>query len=228
MTCGAVVARVRGMKVRSVLRRIRPPAKGDAEMEFWQERFDEEGVLTNAHYEPFYTESFGLDRSFYAGKRVLDIGCGPRGSLEWATEAAQRVGLDPLVGRYRSLGIDRHAMEYVESGSETIPFGDGHFDIVTVFNALDHVDDVDASISEISRVTKPGGTCLVIVEVGHKPTPTEPQSLEWDLLEQFEGWTVVTNERAAIDDAHDVYGSWRAKAPWVSGAGLLGARLERV
>ena len=31
---------------------------------------------------------------------TTDIGCGPRGSLEWATMAAERVGLDPPVNKY--------------------------------------------------------------------------------------------------------------------------------
>ena len=32
-----------------------------------------------------YTVVFGLTRDDFAGKAVLDVGCGPRGSLEWAT-----------------------------------------------------------------------------------------------------------------------------------------------
>lgn len=48
-----------------------------------------------------------------AGRRVLDVGCGPRGSLEWADRARVRVGLDPLVDAYRELGVADHAMGYV-------------------------------------------------------------------------------------------------------------------
>ncbi|MCU1463326.1 MAG: Methyltransferase type 11 [Acidimicrobiales bacterium] len=58
--------------------------KRNAEMDFWRSVQAREGELGNSHYEFFYTTAFDLDRSFYAGKRVLDIGCGPRGSLEWA------------------------------------------------------------------------------------------------------------------------------------------------
>ena len=38
---------------------------------------------------------FNLDKSFYKNKRILDVGCGPRGSLEWDDMALERVGLDP-------------------------------------------------------------------------------------------------------------------------------------
>jgi ubiquinone/menaquinone biosynthesis C-methylase UbiE len=110
----------------------------------------------------------------YAGKNILDVGCGPRGSLEWASMARERVGIDSLISKYRALGIDRHAMKYVDAPAEKIPFGTGYFDFVTSFNSLDHVDDLEKAISEIARVTKPEGTFLLICEVNHEPTETEP------------------------------------------------------
>ena len=88
----------------------------------------------------------------------MNIGCGPRGRLEWADITAQRVGLDPLVPAYLKLGADKHKMEYVASGSENIPFPDGHFDIVACLNALDHVDDLDATIREVKRATNGAAT----------------------------------------------------------------------
>ncbi|HSS05095.1 MAG TPA: class I SAM-dependent methyltransferase [Solirubrobacterales bacterium] len=202
--------------------------KEQAEMFYWQDRYQTEGTLGNAHYEQFYTEQFGLSRSDYENKRVLDIGCGPRGSLEWAEGALERVGLDPLVGQYRKLGIDSHGMKYVEAGAEQIPFPDEHFDVVAAFNALDHVDDADAAVHEISRITKSGGIGLVIVEVNHRPRPTEPQTLEWEFLERFSGWRIVSESRVAINREHDVYASWLEAKAWRRGAGLLGARLERL
>jgi SAM-dependent methyltransferase len=202
-------------------------SKGENEYAYWRHRKRLEGTLGNSHYESFYTEQFGLTRSDYAGKRVLDIGCGPRGSLEWADEALERVGLDPLVPQYRALGIDAHGMTYVESGAEHIPFPDGHFDIVAAFNSLDHVGDVDAAVKEMTRVTKPGGIGLVIVEANHAPTPTEPHTLGWDFLDSCAGWEVVEQRRVAMDE-HDLYDAWRRGEPWVSGPGLIGGRLLRL
>src|SRR5689334_15301113 len=77
------------------------------ELRFWRQRYDSEGrALTNEHYEKYYTTFFGLDHEFYRGKRVIDIGCGPRGSLEWADMTAERIGLDPLANEYLKLGAD--------------------------------------------------------------------------------------------------------------------------
>jgi len=207
------------------LRERRDP-KGTHEFGFWRERYEAEGRLANAQFERFFTTQFGLDRDFYTGKRMLDVGCGPRGSLEWATMAAERVGVDPLVGNYRALGIEAHAMTYVEAGAERLPFEDAHFDVVSCFNALDHVDDVDAAIRELTRVARPGALGLLLVEVEHEPTVTEPQTLSWDIVDRFAGWTVIAHQRVALDAAHDVYGSWVRGLPWEGGPGLLSARFQ--
>ena len=64
-------------------------------MRFWQGRYEAEGGTLGHHGRELYCDHFGVDTDFYAGKRVLDVGCGPRGTLEWAEMAAERVGLDP-------------------------------------------------------------------------------------------------------------------------------------
>ncbi|HEX2412056.1 MAG TPA: class I SAM-dependent methyltransferase [Solirubrobacteraceae bacterium] len=220
----SLLARMR----RSGLRRFsRRSDKHREELAYWRGRRDDEGRLSNTHYEHYYTTAFGLTKQEYAGKRVLDVGCGPRGTLEWADVAQERVGLDPLVPDYAELGIDRHAMTYVAAGAEDIPFPDRHFDIITTFNALDHVDDVDAAIGGITRVAALGAICLLLVEVNHAPTATEPHNLSWDLLDRFVGWQVLEEGRVAMDDQHNIYRSWERKAPWQSGPGVLGAKLER-
>ena len=91
---------------------------------FWKWRLEQEVTLGNAHYQPFYTSFFGLDEDHYRDKRILDIGCGPRGSLEWAHMAAERVGLDSLADEYLKLGADQHQMTYVAAPAERIPYAD--------------------------------------------------------------------------------------------------------
>lgn len=183
-----------------------------------------------SHYEQFFTSFFGLTRADYAGKRVLDIGCGPCGSLEWATMAAERVGLDPLAEEYRRLANDRQAMTYCAAPSEAMPFPDGYFDSVSSFNSLDHVDDVDATIAEICRVTAPGGRVLLIVEIGHEPTPTEPHFLDESLIEKFAPACEALSVRTyGVRHDHNVYGSLLDDVPYVSGQpGIFCARLVRL
>ncbi len=151
--------------------------KESSELRYWKGRKQSEGVLSNEHYEYFYTTHFGLDAEFYNNKVLLDIGCGPRGSLEWASMAARRIGLDPLAKEYLQLGTSRHRMEYMDAPSEKIPMADATCDAVFSFNSLDHVEDVDQTLREIKRVTRPGGIFLLLVEVNHLPTACEPHTL---------------------------------------------------
>ncbi|HET6161168.1 MAG TPA: class I SAM-dependent methyltransferase [Dongiaceae bacterium] len=156
------------------------------ELSYWRKRYQEEhGQLRNQHYERYYTTFFGLNREFYRSKRIIDIGCGPRGSLEWADMAAERVGLDSLAKEYMKLGADKHKMTYVDSGAESIPFPTAHFDAVFSFNSLDHVRDLTKVIAEIKRIVKPGGLFLLITEIGHEPTATEPQSFSFETVDRF-------------------------------------------
>jgi SAM-dependent methyltransferase len=196
--------------------------KHSRELDFWKSRKKEEGQLDNTKYEYFYTTHFGIDREFYRGKRILDIGCGPRGSLEWADKAAERVGLDPLVPAYRKLGIDRHKMKYCAARSERIPFPGAYFDVVASVNSLDHVDDVHETIQEIARVTKPHGIFLVIVEVNHRVRACEPHNLPLDIINSFLPAFAVTNSSLAGGE------TVRARVPYPgSGPGFLSAILTR-
>ena len=52
-------------------------------------------------------------------------------------------------------------------------------------NALDHVDDVERTISEMCRVLAPGGLLLLIVEIHPRPTIAEPHALPWSLTSRF-------------------------------------------
>ena len=96
--------------------------------------------------------------------------------------ASRRIGLDPLAKEYLRLGADRHRMDYIDANSERIPLDDSECDAVFAFNALDHVEDVDQTIKEIKRVTRPGGIFLLLVEVNHPPTDCEPHELTPTLL----------------------------------------------
>jgi len=196
-------------RTRDVLNKFVPIfGKKDYELDYWKSRFAVEGALTGSHYQNFYTEVFGLTTHDFEGKRMLDIGCGPRGSLEWADNALERVGLDPLADEYLKLGASRHRMKYIAAPSEQIPFEDGHFEVVASFNSLDHVDDLSRTIREIKRVTATNGLFLLMVEINHLPTPTEPLTLGENLLEVFapefslqRSWTV------ALRHDHDLYRS---------------------
>jgi SAM-dependent methyltransferase len=154
----------------------------------------------------------------------------PLGSLEWATGAAERVGVDPLADKYRELNKGLHAMQYVNAASECLPFADGAFDVVSIFNALDHVENADATIREVQRVLARGGDLLLICEIDHEPTLTEPQTLREGVLERFDACRVEMKKIFAINADHNVYASISQARPRSSlqDPGILCARLAKI
>jgi SAM-dependent methyltransferase len=70
-----------------------------------------------------------------------------------------------------------------------LPFADSSFDLVCAFDIIEHVDDDDGALSELSRTAKPGGAILVSMPlhaalwtafddfVGHKRRYEPPQLL---------------------------------------------------
>jgi ubiquinone/menaquinone biosynthesis C-methylase UbiE len=208
-----------------LVRRRAVRRKRRAELAFWQGVAAGEPELQNFWYEAAFTTLFGIERSWYAGRRMLDVGCGPRGSLEWAHDAAERVGADPLADRYVELNGGRHAMRYVRARAEELPFADVAFDVVSSFNALDHVEDPDAAIAELVRVLAPGGTLLVVVEIDHPPTVTEPLTFDRSVVDRF-GLAVRSVE--LVGQRVNLYSDLEQRVPHVPDRpGWLVARLQK-
>ncbi len=179
---------------------------------YWWIKKTEEKKLNNNHYEFFYTDYFSLSKKFYDDKIIMDIGCGPRGSLEWANNTKERYGLDPLANKYLKLGAHQHQMKYIEGVSENIPFNDNYFDVITSFNSLDHVENVHKSILEIRRVLKPNGLFLLIVDIHEQATLTEPSAFSWDIIEQFkQDFTILSEQHL---EGHQMYKSIRKAIPF--------------
>ena len=101
--------------------------------------------------------------------------------------------------------------QYIEGYSEDIPLEEAECDAVFSFNSLDHVKDVDQTLREIKRVTRPGGIFLLLVDVNHPPTVCEPHQLSpVKLVRALE--PEFTCERLDVfrPVARDMYGSVRA------------------
>ena len=76
-------------------------------------------------------------------------------------------------------------MRYVACGAEHLPFTHSTFDVVSSFNSLDHVDDLDLVIDEISRVLAPHGYFLLLTDIHRDPTVLEPIAFTWDIVGRF-------------------------------------------
>jgi demethylmenaquinone methyltransferase/2-methoxy-6-polyprenyl-1,4-benzoquinol methylase len=124
--------------------------------------------------------SFGQDprwRSFLASRippdagRVLDVATGTAAvAIEVARAEPARaiVGVDQsnemlAAGRERvELAGLSDRIELRESRAEALPFGDSEFDALTFTYLLRYVDDVPATLRELVRVVRPGGTVAML------------------------------------------------------------------
>jgi SAM-dependent methyltransferase len=122
---------------------------------------------------------------FIDGKIIADFGCGPRGSLIWASKARLRIGIDVLADQYAEAFYENfleHEMIYLKSTETVIPLPSNFVDILFTINAIDHVDSFPAMCSEVIRIIKPGGEFIGSFNLGEYPTPTEPQCLDEELI----------------------------------------------
>jgi SAM-dependent methyltransferase len=92
--------------------------------------------------------------------RILDIG-GGRSGLAWLLypEAeVTSVDIDPvLAGQGPAAG----RVTFVCADALRLPFPDGAFDAVTLFDVLEHIPDDRVAAAEAARVTRAGGVVLV-------------------------------------------------------------------
>ena len=103
---------------------------------------------------------FGLNAAAFAGRRALDVGCGPVGLIHFLPQAAMRVRLDPLLHIYE--GKLPLALS-VSAAGEQLPLQSGQFDLLICFNALDHMRDPAVALAEMKRVMRPGATLLLMI-----------------------------------------------------------------
>ena len=101
------------------------------------------------------------------GERVLDLAAGTgTSSLPFAAAGAHTVPCDFSLGML-SHGRRRHPELPFTAGDATrLPFADGVFDAVTISFGLRNIQDTQAALAEMLRVTRPGGR-LVICEFSH-------------------------------------------------------------
>jgi ubiquinone/menaquinone biosynthesis C-methylase UbiE len=93
-------------------------------------------------------------------KEVLEVGCGTGLILDRVARRAQRaVGIDISKGMLHQ-AVAR-GLDVAQGDVTALPFADESFDVVYSFKVLAHIQDIDRALSEMARVTRPGGHLLL-------------------------------------------------------------------
>lgn len=100
--------------------------------------------------------------------RALDVGC----SIGASVEAAKRL-------HWNSVGVDvsQDAVDYCNRiglkcywyQGTRLPFPDNTFDVLTAWHVIEHVLDVQQTLSDWQRVLRPGGLIVVATPDGSSP-----------------------------------------------------------
>lgn len=127
----------------------------------------------NTQYYDAFSQSYdrGRDRGYHKliddqaaaivkrvgqGGRLLEVGCGTGLVMERVSQFARDVeGIDISPGMLEH--ARRRGLSVREGSATELPFGDNEFDVVYSFKVLAHVGDIDTALSEMARVTRPGG-----------------------------------------------------------------------
>jgi SAM-dependent methyltransferase len=118
-------------------------------------------------------ESVDFSNAFYeydafAGKKVLDVGCGNGYVLSrYARGGADAYGVD-LTPTAVALAERRFELMNLNgiievASAESLPFSDGEFDGVCSIGVVHHTPDTAKALAEIHRVLKPGGRVFLMV-----------------------------------------------------------------
>lgn len=127
---------------------------------------DDESSATNdrGRHEGYHAIVDNLEIEFASrflhGGEVLEVGCGTGLRLERLSRLVSRaVGVDVSPGMLEKARA--RGLEVYEGSATALPFDDASFDVTCAFKVLPHVPDLRAALSEMARVTRPGGILLV-------------------------------------------------------------------
>lgn len=123
-------------------------------------------------------------RQFFSDRlppgRLLDVGCGGGGFMALAAgRGFQPVGFDyddRVVAEARKKGLDVHCadFEYFMAGRQA-----GEFDVITLFDVLEHTPEPAWFLGKLKRLLKAGGHVALTMPNSQRPIPFEREEHDY-------------------------------------------------
>ncbi len=112
-----------------------------------------------AHFAPYLAK---VAKLIPPGVRLLDLGCGTGVSSRLLADRGWTVTGSDLSEKFLDRKLEGRGLTLRAADALQLPFGPGAFDAVASYCFIEHVPDVQRVVDEMIRVTKPGGTILVL------------------------------------------------------------------
>ena len=103
------------------------------------------------------------------GERALDIGCGPglttQSLAEAVGEAGDVMGVDiaePMLAIARRRCATMPQVHFERCDVNALPCADASIDIALASQVYEYVESIDAALSELARVLRPGGRAVLV------------------------------------------------------------------
>jgi SAM-dependent methyltransferase len=151
----------------------------------WHQRFKLQARWTQDLRQHLYPRA-GLNRA----ARVLDVGCGT-GALQGELQEHSRSqvhGVDLNPRFLVQAAQNSRSGQYVAGDAHALPYASASFDISLCHFLLLWVENPDAVLSEMRRVTRPGGALIALAEpdyggrIDHPPELSQIGRLQADAL----------------------------------------------
>jgi len=142
--------------------------------------------------------------------KVLEVGCGAGQFIRAVKKIKPRVSAYGEDISAQAIEIGRHfndGVDYSQSQENSLPFDDGYFDIVLIYDVLEHVRQPDKILAEVSRVLKKDGLFYCFVPCEGDWTSLwnclDKLGLKKDLTKKYAGHINHFSRRQVISMAKD-------------------------
>ena len=115
-------------------------------------------------FSKLYNSRLSLIESFYPSKgNLLDIGCGAGFFLNIAKERGWNCHGLEILPEYIKYAKENFALENIrcESLDEPLTYDENTFDVITLWDLIEHLRNPLKSLKQINRVMKPGGLLVM-------------------------------------------------------------------
>jgi SAM-dependent methyltransferase len=96
---------------------------------------------------------------------ILEVGCGTGGNLEMLSRFGRVSGMEMDESARKIANQKTHGAFEIREGTcpDNVPFESERFDLICLFDVLEHIEEDVATLSRLKRLLAPGGKLLITV-----------------------------------------------------------------